>query len=175
MKHKPFDSWILDNPDLDQNQQKELASHLAVCPQCRKLQDDWLASHKALMEAIQHEPRPGFAHRWSKMAAVREANEKSHQVRRTLSIMAILTISGSGFYAIQNNVLITWLVTALSVLTSLFFSITKGLADIEQLFARQPEVVMVMGFLLIGAIAALLVVFFFVIWHARKGSLAYEK
>jgi len=175
MKHKLFESWILDKPDLDQNQRKNLASHLVVCPQCRKLQANWLASHKLIMEAIQHDPKPGFTHRWSKTAAARQASEKSRQVRWTLMIMAVLTILGSAFYAIQNNVLMTWLVTTLSVLSSLFIAITKAMASIDELFARQPEVGMTLGFILIGAFAAFLAVFFFTLWHARKESLVYEK
>ena len=175
MKHKPFESWILDKPNLNQNQQKDLASHLATCPRCCKLQANWLASTKSIVEAIQHDPKPGFTHRWLKMAAARQASEKSHQVRRTLMIMAAMTICGSAFYAIQNNILITWLVTTLSVLSSLFISITKAMASIEELFARQPEVGMTLGFILIGAFAAFLAVFFFTLWHARKESLVYEK
>lgn len=175
MKHKPFESWILDNPDLDPNQRKDLATHLSVCLQCHKLQANWQVNQKSMQKAIQHEPEPGFTQRWSIMAKSRQASEKSRQVRRTLMIMAVVAIFASSFYAIQNNLLITWLVTSLSVLSSLIISITKGLAIIEELFIRQPEAVMTMGFMLIGVFAAFFTVFFFTIWHARKESPAYEK
>lgn len=175
MKHKLYESWILDNPDLDPDQRKDLAAHLAVCLQCRKLQANWQASQKSIQKATQHEPKPGFTQRWSKMAGARIASEKSRQVRRTLMILAIVTVFASIFYAIQNNVFIAWLVTALSVLSSFIISITKSLASIEEIFTRQPEVVMTMGFILIGGFTAFLAVFFFTIWHTRKESMVYEK
>jgi len=168
MKHKPFDSWILDAPDLDESQRRQLDSHLAKCPQCQKLFNNWQSSYALLLAAPNHQPSPGFTTRWSKMAENRRMHERSHQIRRTLLIMAMVAVIGWIVYAIQNNLLISWLVSAVSIMTSLIVTITKTVNNIQDLVFTQPEVLIGVGFLLFGAFIAFLGVFFFTLWNAKN-------
>ena len=171
MKHKPFESWILDDSPLTKTEQQQLKEHLKDCPQCRKLQAAWHESQNRIRSSEIHSPLPGFSQRWQTNYFKRHELEKTRQVRRTLLILVMLMGMASLVYMLQNNLLITWIVSAISMIASLFINITKALAGIGELLSETPVLLYGFGFLSLGAIAALLASTAFILWNIlKKGS-----
>ena len=170
MKHKPFESWILDTSPIHKAEQQQLREHLKVCPQCQKLQTAWLESQNQIKAAKVHEPQPGFSLRWQTLFSNRRELEKIRQVRRTLIILALLMILASLFYMLQNNLLVTWIVSAISLFASLFINITKTLADIGEVLSDTPALFYGFGFLSLGVVAAFLATSTFILWNILKNG-----
>ncbi len=171
MKHKPFESWILDNSPITKTEQQQLREHLKACPQCQKLQTAWLESQNRIKAASVYKPQPGFGQRWQTMLIKRRELEKTRQVRQTLLILVLLMSMASLVYMLQNNLLVTWIVSAISMIASLLINMTKALAGIGELFSETPALLYGFGFLSLGALAALLASTAFILWNIlKKGS-----
>ena len=168
MKHKPFESWILDNTPITKTEQQLLREHLKACPQCQKLQTAWHESQNRIISASVYKPQPGFSQRWQTMLCKRREFEKTRQVRRTLLILVMLMGMASLVYMLQNNLLVTWIVSAISMIASLFINITKALAGIGELLSETPALLYGFGFLSLGAVAALLASTAFILWNILK-------
>jgi hypothetical protein len=168
MKHKPFKSWILDNSTISITEQKQFREHLQACPQCKKLLIAWQESQNRIKSAHMHKPQPGFSQRWHMMLYKRRELEKTRQVRRTLLILMMLMGMASLVYLLQNNLLVTWIVSAISMIASLFINMTKMLAGIGELLGETPTLLYGFGFLSLGAVAALLASIAFILWNILK-------
>jgi len=168
MKHKPFESWILNNSLITKTEQQQLRDHLRACPQCQKLQTAWHESQNRIKSASVYKPQPGFSQRWHTLLYKRREFEKTRQVRRTLLIMAVLMGMASIVYMFQNNLLVTWIVSAISMIASLFINITKGLAGLGEVLAETPALLYGLSFLSLGAFTALLASIAFILWNVLK-------
>jgi hypothetical protein len=171
MKHKLYESWILDDSTLNKTEQQLLREHLKTCQQCQKLKTAWLESRNRIKSASIYQPQLGFRQRWLTMLSKRREFEKTRQVRRTLFILIL--IMGMAFlgYMLQNNLLVTWIVSAISLIASLFINMTKALAGIGELLSDTPALVYGFSFLSLGAIAALIASSAFILWNIlKKGS-----
>ncbi len=91
MNHQPFESWMINEVHLSLEQETSLQSHLAACPECRKLQTSWQGAHHALRAAPMMRPAPGFNQRFSASLAQRRALA-AHQ-RQIRNIILGLSIS----------------------------------------------------------------------------------
>jgi hypothetical protein len=171
MKHRPFESLILDNSPITKSEQQQLREHIKACPQCQKLQTAWHESQNRIISAIIYKPQPGFSQRWLTMFYKRRELVKTRQVRRTLLILVMLMGMASLVYMLQNNLLVTWIVSAISMIASLLINITKALAGIGELLSETPALLYGFGFLSLGAVAALLASTAFILWNIlKKGS-----
>ncbi len=171
MKHKLFESWILDNPPIDKTEQQQLSEHLKNCLQCQKLQAAWIENRNLINAAKVFSPRPGFSQRWQINFSKRRELEKTRQVRRTLFILLLLMIMASLFFMLQNNLLVTWIVSAISMIASIFINTTKVLSGIGELLSETPVLLYGFGFISLGAVAALLATLAFILWNIlKKGS-----
>jgi hypothetical protein len=171
MKHKLYESWILNDSTLNRTEQQQLREHLRTCQQCQKLKTAWLESQKRIKSAGIYQPQPGFSQRWQTMLSKRREIEKTRQVRRTLFILMILMGMTSLGYMLQNNLLVTWIVSAISMIASLFINMTKVLAGIGELLSDTPALVYGFSFLSLGAIAAMITSSAFILWNIlKKGS-----
>lgn len=170
MKHKPYKNWILDDTPLTKEEKILLKKHLQICPECRQLNSAWQASEQYIRSASQQVPQPGFTQRWKSQIIFRKENEKSKQTRRNLILLVAIMVLASAIYMLQNNLFATWIVSALSLTTSLFFSISKLLAQFNAALNRSP--VLFYGFTLLtfGAILSLLTSLVFLIWNLLKNK-----
>ncbi len=168
MKHKLFESWILDNPPITKAEQQQLREHLKNCPQCQKLQVAWVENQNLIKAAKVFSPQPGFSQRWQIKLYKRRELEKTRQVRRTLFILLLLMCMASLFFMLQNNLLVTWIVSAVSMIASLFINTTKALAGIGELLSETPVLLYGFGFISLGAAAALLATSAFILWNILK-------
>lgn len=170
MNHKPFKNWILDDTPLSKENKILLKKHLQACPQCRQLDSAWKASEQHIRNAVRQVPQPGFTQRWQSRLLYRKEHEKSIITRRTLFLLVVIMVIASAIYMLQNNLFTTWIVSALSLTTSLFFSISKLLAQFNAGMNRSP--VLFYGFTLItfGAILSLLTSLVFLIWNLLRNK-----
>ncbi len=170
MNHKPFKNWILDDTSLTKEEKILLKKHLQVCPQCRQLNSAWQASEQHMKLASRQLPQPGFTQRWQYQLLYRKEHERSKQTRLNLILLVTIMVMASAIYMLQNNLFATWVVSALSLTTSLFFSISKLLAQFNATMNRSP--VLFYGFTLLtfGAILSLLTSLVFLIWNLLRNK-----
>jgi anti-sigma factor RsiW len=64
MKHQQFENWILEGTDLNQEQHRELQSHLKQCSQCLALHQATHQIAHLFKTAPEPKPEPGFHSRW---------------------------------------------------------------------------------------------------------------
>ena len=86
MSHQPFESWILDETRLDEQQAQQLEAHLNVCPACKTLQSSWEAVRHQLQSAPEMQPAPGFSMRWQ--ANLTKRREEEGRLRQQNMIIA---------------------------------------------------------------------------------------
>jgi hypothetical protein len=101
MGHQPFESWLLDEPELSSPQRQELAAHLESCPECTVLQASLEASTLLLKSTPEVAPAAGFTERWKVNLVERRARQHRRQTRLFFlsSIVGALVCLG-GLYAI---------------------------------------------------------------------------
>ncbi len=80
MCHQPFETWILEETKLTQQEQRLLEEHLDGCAQCKQLQNSWQAVHLKLSTTRQVTPAAGFATRWQKTLQNKLEEERMKQV-----------------------------------------------------------------------------------------------
>jgi hypothetical protein len=168
MKHKIFENWILDNPSLSKKEAILLKAHLKTCTRCQMLQSNWLASQTQMEDVKIHTPRPGFTQRWQTTLIHRREQQRSRQVRRILLVLVTMMVLASTIYMLQNNLFASWIVSAISLISSLFFSITKALAGINIIFNESPVLFYGFSILSFGAIASFLAAVVFVFWNLLR-------
>jgi anti-sigma factor RsiW len=78
MNHQPFEQWMLDDEDLDQEQERALQEHLRSCESCEQLAQSWQAVRHEIEADPQVAPIPGFTPRWQ----VRLVKKRAEQQRR---------------------------------------------------------------------------------------------
>jgi anti-sigma factor RsiW len=88
MNHQPFETWLLEPSQLNEQQAAELRAHLAGCPDCARLQVAW-QQVAAVIRAEPELPAPaGFTQRWQADLEARKARQRARQVRRALFLLA---------------------------------------------------------------------------------------
>jgi len=92
MKHQQFETWILLDTDLNQEQHRGLQSHLKQCSKCQTL---YQATHQIshlFKTVVTPEPKPEFSIRWlSRMGRIE--NKKNRLILgSTLGLISIATV-----------------------------------------------------------------------------------
>ena len=79
MNHKQFESWILNEGELNDEQKRILESHLLGCKACASVKASWEAARSQIRNAPEKSPTPGFAARWQASLKERRLVEESRQ------------------------------------------------------------------------------------------------
>lgn len=102
MSHQPFETWLLSEENLDEEQEKALQTHLESCPKCQQLSHSWAQVQSLISTSSTPEPTPGFSLRWQQRLAV---NRQHQQQRRmwflTLGLFALASIIFLGLAVIN--------------------------------------------------------------------------
>ena len=92
MKHQQYETWILLETDLNQEQQRDLQVHLSQCSQCQSL---YQATHQLahlFRTAPVPVPAPEFSSRWI-VRMEKVENQKNRIILGiTLAVISILTL-----------------------------------------------------------------------------------
>jgi predicted anti-sigma-YlaC factor YlaD len=104
MNHQPFESWLLSEEVLEQDQDRTLREHLRNCEQCASLESAWTEVHQLLETASQAAPAAGFAARWQERVADQQWKRHARQswiiLALTAGAAAILFLA-MGFQAVE--------------------------------------------------------------------------
>lgn len=84
MSHLPYETWIFEVDQLNQEDRRSLQEHLQGCEQCQKLHTKWRLTYRELRGMPEVRPAPGFTHRWMTSLSERRAREQRKQAWRAL-------------------------------------------------------------------------------------------
>lgn len=101
MGHQPFETWLLEEDQVDAEQRRKLAAHLMICQECLGLQNRLAATSALMKTAGLVSPAPGFTQRWQDKLALRREMEYRRQTRRFfLTVLIGALIAGGGLAAL---------------------------------------------------------------------------
>ena len=128
MGHQPFETWLLDEGELNGEQRRELAAHLTICPECLELQRRLTATSVLLRTAQIISPAPGFTQRWKENLAQRRELEYRQQTRRfffTVFIGALVALGGLVAVLSLTNFSITDIMMPVAAFIASLFSLAS--------------------------------------------------
>lgn len=129
MNHQHFETWLLDEANLTEDERKLMNEHLAGCEECQMIQRNWAAVQGLIRSAPEAQPRAGFTTRWQANLEHRK-EEQAHRRSRQLifamigSVALLLLISGA--IALNNT-------SPVEILVSIIRSITQCVIGLQQL------------------------------------------
>jgi hypothetical protein len=88
MNHQPFESWLLSEEALEEDQDRALREHLKGCERCANLDASWNDVHQLFETAPRMAPAAGFTARWKGRLAV---ERRKRQARQTWVLLALTT------------------------------------------------------------------------------------
>ena len=137
MSHQPYETWLLSEENLAEEEEKALQAHLEECQQCQKLSHSWSQVQSLIASTSEPEPAPGFSLRWEQRLAVR----KQHQQQRkmwflTLGLFALASLIFLGLAVL--NIFSTSFGYQLS---QTFASLARSIAQINHFWAMLSSVV----------------------------------
>ena len=169
MKHKQYESWILDEAPLTDSEQQELGTHLKICDHCRKLQNNWIASKQLIGQSVMQTPQPGFADRWQATLLRKIRVKKIRRYRLTIFGIVMLTFVSSVTYMLISGSFMQIFVNGFTMISELILRLTNNLSTFGYWISRLPIAVPITaGFLFFGLINAFLMVGLFFLWNLKQ-------
>ena len=169
MNHKQFENWILDEPELSQDQKKELKMHLASCAVCRQLDTGWQASKVLLKQAAPKAPQPGFKDRWLAFADKKKQMAKVRRYRLTLFTLLLAAFTASLTYLIGSGYFMHSLADIFNSISTLVIAMTNGLSTLGSWLYKVPIALpLTIGFIFFGLVNAFVMVGVFTLWNLQK-------
>jgi hypothetical protein len=92
MKHQQYETWILLDTKLNQEQQRDLQVHLKQCSQCQSLYQTTHQIAHLFKTAPIPEPKPDFSSRWIKRMEKAENRKNRTILVVTLGVIAAATL-----------------------------------------------------------------------------------
>jgi predicted anti-sigma-YlaC factor YlaD len=172
MNHKQFEKWILDEPQLNASQEKELKQHLAVCTECRRLQTGWQASKQLLSQTNARTPAPGFDQRWGEYVVKKRQIEKVRRYRLTLFSLLMIAFATSLTYMVASGSFMFMLADIFNAISNMIIGITRGLSSLGSWLYQMPVAVPIsIGFIFFGLMNAFIMVGVFILWDLKQRKL----
>jgi hypothetical protein len=79
MNHQPFESWLLSEDALNEDQTRSLREHLENCDRCISLEASWIDVHRLFDATPQVAPAVGFESRWQERLAAQTRKRHFYQ------------------------------------------------------------------------------------------------
>jgi hypothetical protein len=96
-KHQIFETWILQETDLTEDESHLLTAHLVDCEPCRQLRLGWSNAREAIKTTPMAAPAPGFSQRWKNSLAERRARQHQAQVKKFFRyLIGVTSLSFAG-------------------------------------------------------------------------------
>jgi hypothetical protein len=135
MNHRPFEDWLLNEQPLNNDQKRELQTHLQDCAHCAALAEVNLELRSVKMAA----PAAGFTARFQTRLAAQRVRER----RNRLVGVLILTLGGVGLlgwflapYVIQFLASPAGWIAAFVKFFLTLFEMARAIGDIGSIFLR---------------------------------------
>ncbi|MHC1740041.1 MAG: anti-sigma factor [Anaerolineaceae bacterium] len=141
MNHQPFENMLLDEISLSQNEKEKLDQHLAVCPQCARLDNSLRTLGHEFKTAPVIEPPIGFSSRWQASLPARRQHKEREQTRIILLSMAATVAAACitlAAFLLPNISPITILAQLFADLVRLVSAITEFWSLVGSLFKAIP-------------------------------------
>ncbi len=161
MNHQPYENWILDEPQLSDEEKQELAHHLRDCSECSRLANGWNTVQRTI-QASPMKPAPAdFTGKWSSSLASRKREQEKKQARTlviSLSSGAGAILLAIAIYFLPDFSLISLVASFISTMLSAsnmvsnFWSITIKLIQTIPLSTLIVTIVIVSGWVLLASI-----------------------
>jgi predicted anti-sigma-YlaC factor YlaD len=172
MKHKQYESWILDEAPLTEAQQQKLDAHLKVCESCRVLHGSWISSKQLISQSATQVPVVGFTDRWQITILKKCRIEKVRRYRLTLFGLILLAFAGSVIYMLISGSFMQMFANGFTMISEIVMGVTNGLSTISYWLSRLPIAVPVTaGFIFFGMINAFVMVGIFFLWNLMQRKL----
>jgi cation transport ATPase len=180
MKHQPYESWILDEVPLNEQQKQELEAHLKTCSPCSSLQSSWQEARKQIQSTTVRQPSAGFAMRWQTGLEERRIAEE-HRQRQNVWIW-IACVSAAVVLALAVIFLprisfVQILIDMVESLVGLTTAVTVFLRLVTSVFRSISPLTLVLAYLGLSTLLILTVFLWGIsIWRmSLKGVAHYEK
>ena len=92
MNHQPFESWLLSEEALEQEQERALQAHLMQCERCANLDASWVEVHQLFETAPRIAPAVGFTARWEDRLVL---ERKKRNTRQTWILLTFITVAAA--------------------------------------------------------------------------------
>jgi len=137
MSHQPYETWLLSEENLTEDEEKVLQAHLEECQQCQKLSRSWNQVQNLIASSSEPEPATGFSLRWEQRLAVR----KQHQQQRRMWLLTL------GLFALASIIFLSLAVINIFStsfgyqLSQTFASLARSIAQINHFWDMLSSVV----------------------------------
>jgi len=141
MSHQPFETWILDQQTLSNNDRRTLQAHLDDCPQCIRLQRRWQMVRQELYPHQMVSPAPGFTQRWQAGLVERKAREQRKQAWKIAGLLlaaALIVLLLMAAYTLATTSPTDWLVALVRVVSSTTGFLNLGIHFIDSWLSSTP-------------------------------------
>ncbi len=172
MKHKQYESWILDEVPLTDAQQQELDAHLDVCESCRVLRRSWIASKQLITQSAMQVPALGFTDRWQITVRKKRQIEKVRRYRLTLFGLILLAFASSVIYILVSRSFMQMFANGFTMISEMVVGLTNGLSTIGYWLNHLPIAVPITaGFIFFGLINSFVIAGIFFLWNLKQRKL----
>lgn len=175
MSHQPYETWIFDIHELNEDQRRSLDLHVESCADCRQLRERWGQVRVELREPAVAAPRAGFTRRWQASFNERRAREQRLQAWKfflACSGGSALVLVAFVTYLVFATTPVEWVQAVVRTISSTVGVVTT-LRDVSFTWSQMvPPGLSVAFWILLALTFCLLTVFWgFAMWRTSLGGL----
>jgi hypothetical protein len=137
MNHQPYETWILDELQINPQEQDSLHQHLKECPECQQLYYSWNKVQTQLKSAPVKTAPAGFVGRWKSQLVTRQKEQERRQARTLLISLA----SGAGAIMIALAVILLPDFSIISITVGFLTTLIKLFSGLESLWSITSGIV----------------------------------
>ena len=137
MSHQPYETWVLSEENLDEEQEKALQAHLEDCQHCQTLSRSWNQVQTLISASSEPEPTPGFSLRWQQRLAVR----KQHQQQRKMWFLTLGLFTLASLIFLGLAILNIFSTSFSYQFSQTFASLARSIAQISHFWSMFSSVV----------------------------------
>jgi hypothetical protein len=152
-KHQIFETWILEDASLTEDEAADLAAHLVTCEHCRQLKMGWGNVREMIKATPPVSPAPGFSQRWKNSLAERRALQQKAQVRkffRYLTAFILISVFGLLFTVVCGTSPVNLMATLLRSGVTLLLYVQRAQNVINMILRSVPLYVPVIMWILVS-------------------------
>jgi hypothetical protein len=171
MSHQPYETWILDQQALSNDDRRALQTHIDECQQCLHLERRWQMVHQELTTHRMVAPAPGFARRWQSGLAERKIREQRKQAWKIAGLLlaaALFMLLLMTAYTLATTSPTDWLIALARTVSSTSEGINLGIHFVQSWLTSTPLAMnIVLWIYLTICICLLTLLWMLVLWRTN--------
>jgi len=168
MNHQPYETWILDGYENNQENRESLQAHLRVCNRCAQLHSSWQKAQRQIKTAPIQKAPGNFVANWQKNLVLFKEKQKRKQARTLLLSFitgALIVLIALAAVLLPKISFISVIVTIASAAVRLVESIKQVWLLIMSLLKVAPTTtIIVIGAMLVGWILLAVTAWMVSVW-----------